>query len=307
MPVCLSDRFGTQGNMTRWRNFLPNRSEGCIYCRKEALDVDYDTKYNCLEDQEIKYVIDTVWDQIIQKKIATNSHLPYNAPKFRLAGLSYDAGRPILQIGRTSYKEYVAYRTSAHLRRLSRKKASVFSTPVRCFMPNVIGNVAIILTDDMRSIAIRRSRRVSTYARYYDLPGGHPEPLEVAEWSENCSSPNINQSILEELFGSVQREVCEELSLKHEETDAPILIAILENLQDIGTPDMVFVLPVYVTAAELCHRFYKRNPKYAEVAGIRQFDPFEINGIATLCPQTPIMEGAFYVAQSIQRSFRGGL
>jgi hypothetical protein len=103
----------------------------------------------------------------------------FDAPKFRFAGASIRNARLHLKIGLTSYKEYAGYRYSPSLRRMAAAHATRDARPLMDFMPNAMGNVAIVLTRDGRSIAIRRSRRVSSYAGYYDLPGGHPEPDEL--------------------------------------------------------------------------------------------------------------------------------
>lgn len=300
-------QVSAKGGRKRWRKVLSDNNAAPACYSMQMLNVEYSPIFNCLEDEHLKDSIGVVWNCIQQKALASDCREPYDAPKFRLAGLSNGYDRLTFRIGLTSYREYLAYRTSAGLRHLAYARARSLCVPVESFMPNTIGNVAIILTKDSQSIAVRRSRKVSTYAGYFDLPGGHPEPSRVPELSQNRSSQIINQSILDELFGSVRREVCEDLSVPLTAMGTPVLLTVLENFRDIRTPDMVFLLPVQLTTTELCHHFQKGSSTHIEVADIALFSPFEADGISELYPQTPIMEGALCAIQPIASRIRGEL
>jgi hypothetical protein len=78
----------------------------------------------------------------------------------------------------------------------------------------------------------------------------------------------------------------------------PRLLTMLLNHCNIEKPDMVFVLPLKLTAADVVERF-KAAGRDDEAQRCVEFDPRRLRSAARFAPQTPIMEGALACVRKV--------
>jgi hypothetical protein len=223
----------------------------------------------------------------------------YDTSYFRLAGLSCEDGELRLCIGLTTYLEYLAFRSVPDILNGISDPRSVQGE----YLPNVLGNIGVLLTADDFTFCIVRSRNVRTYRGFADFPGGHPEPARVdlldqlRDGSRYCSGNLIRN----ELFDAVIREIHEDLGTGLLKFDEPLLLAILANVEDVMKPDMVFMITTPHTGREIRESFAGCNPKPSEVAEIKSFDLMNPGRDLDGYPMTPVMEGALSVLQKLGR------
>jgi len=281
----------------RWKNIIPLECIAQETFSRNSVFVQYKNCFSRRSTFPLSHCIETAWEKAILKATQSNHCVPYDAPKFRLARVDFEENKIFLNIGLTSYKSYIAYRTDVNIRRLTRSIAKNMKIPVHQFLPNVIGNVAIVQTTDGHVVVIKRSPNVSTYKNYLDLPGGHPEPSNIKALANN-NGRNIERQIHNELFDSIRQEVQEELEVPISFLGQPKFLTILVNLCDIMTPDIVFLLQVDLKAQEVQDEFLKKKNHKREIKKVLLYDLKNLNP-KELKKNTPILEGAFTVLKSI--------
>jgi len=284
----------------RWKEILDSKCKKFQIFSINSVFVQYKKEFSQATNSSLSHSVELAWKKAIFDASYSNSCIPYDAPKFRLAGVNFDDRKVFLKIGLTSYKNYIAHRTDVGLRSLTRSIAKKKKMPVFRFLPNVIGNAAIVQTTDRQIIIIKRSHHVSSYKNYFDLPGGHPEPSRIDAFSnhENNRCKSIENQIRNELFDSIRHEVQDEIGLPMVLLGQPKLLTILVNLCDVMTPDIVFLQPVDLTAEKIKHDFLKHKKRNREIQKFIIFDLKNIKATEFL-KQTPIMEGAFAVIKAM--------
>ncbi len=258
---------------------------------RQHVHVRYSPDYARRENPILEERIERFRQAYLQKPGA------YESTNYRLAGLGYEAGDPILHIGPSKYLEYIAYRNNpALLQGLANTLAEG-----KEYLPNVVGNVGILLTQDQKSFCVARSEKVSTYRGYLDFPGGHPEPSLVEEKKRQAVEAQFQDEelIRDELFEGVIRETIEDLGIEELTLNDPLLFAVLLNNEDVMKPDMAFLITTPHTSDEVRQCYLKHEPRPPEVAELIAFPLMgELSGLNGY-RMTPIMEGALVILHQI--------
>ncbi len=270
---------------------------------EDCVRVDYGDRFAAVLDAGISALIEETWQRVLRTAVEVGGERPVNKRKFRLASAKSESHRVVLQLGPTSYRDYIAFRTSPELFAMAETTARSRRASISEFLPNALGNVGLLLTSDGRSVAVLRSDGVSTYRGYLDLPGGHPEPdcIEDRYWSRNARKVVLESRIRGELFSSILDEIEEDLGVQATILSAPRLLCIVENRQNVMKPDMVFLLRTDCESAELKAQAIREPRGDTEVSGIVTFDPLKPEDTLVGYRLTPVMEGALSVFQEAMR------
>jgi hypothetical protein len=229
-----------------------------------------------------------------------DNHRAFDGRNYRLAGLEFEEDVLNINIGPTTYADYIAFRSIPDIL----QGISDSSDRVTEFLPNVIGNVGILLTRDGTTFGVVRSDEVSTYRGYLDFPGGHPEfnRVEKAMRIPNRSELDHGDLHRNELFDAVIREVIEDLCIENLSLDEPLMFSILLNAEDVLKPDMAFLITTSHTKEEIIDCFFSNDRNHYEVVDIVSFNPMEFNTKLSKYKMTPIMEGSISVLHRLGRS-----
>jgi hypothetical protein len=275
----------------KWKIAFPCDGRSLEFFRRDQVRVCYGTDYSRKSDP----VLDGRINAFRQKFLSTPG--AYDGSYFRLAGLCWDNGALQLRIGLTTYLEYIAFRSIPDILHGISDSAAAQST----YLPNVIGNVGILLTADDATICIVRSTNVRTYSGYADFPGGHPEPARVGQISPIRAETSIHyeELVRDELFDAVIREINEDLCTGALNFDEPLLLAILLNVEDVMKPDMVFLVPTPHTEKEIRECFFNCDLRPHEAAAIKSFQLMNPGDNLRKHPMTPVMEGAISLVRSL--------
>lgn len=275
-------------NKLKFTIVFPDKGKNIRFLSRSHVHVQYDFAFsrrsNAILDNQI---------EDFKRNFVTSSNL-YDGRNFRLAGLDCKNEGLTLQIGPTFYLDYLALRT------IKENDRSIMQDEV--FLPNVIGNVGILLTSDGKSFCVLRSQQVSTYRGYLDFPGGHPEPVHIDNAEQQPSKKqetDYNLLVRDELFDAVTRETIEDLGVENLSLHDPLLFAIVLNNDDILKPDMVFIITTTHTSKDVHECFYYRKSRHYEVADIISIDFKNLNSVNFGHAMTPIMEGALHTLRKL--------
>ena len=217
----------------------------------------------------------------------------WDAPKFRYAGYEVDAsGALTLKVGLTSYREFIATNTApdwetwladgggeARYRHLS----------------NALGNGAIVTTSDARMVMLRRGSAVGEAPGTDVFPGGHAEPEECADWTD--------EGVARELHGSVIREVTEETGIPAD-TLSPLVFLGVSRRTEHARPCAFYAASTTLSAAEVAACFEGRESR-AEVVGIAfPRIPRDADALAATMPGCHVGGLALFVAGGAQAARR---
>jgi len=289
-------------NECKWKIIFPCIKDHFALLSRSHVHVRYDPAlYSRTSDPSIDEVIKLSSLKNINTK-SNNSQIFAN-PKYRFAGLECKYDRIVLNIGITNYIDYINFRSAKDIINNIPQPSDLVD-----YLPNVIGNVGILLTKDRRTFGVVRSNKVSTYRGYLDFPGGHPELAEAKVTKQVYCENDYGTLIRDELFDSVIREIVEDLGIDSIVLDDPLLFAILLNIEDVLKPDMAFIITTNQTKEEIINCFLKHNPKPYEVKEIVSFDPMNYETHLSNYNMTPIMEGCLSLLKNngYDRLIKGG-
>ena len=209
----------------------------------------------------------------------------WDAPKFRLAETQVNApdqSHPAapavtLQLGLTSYKEYVGTNTdacSSETRAALRRDGLAMRGDERAHLSCALGVETVLETSDGCMVLLRRSDEVATFGGVYNGPSGHPEPARVEEALASAADSHAAGLVVRaEIFRSVLEEVQDETGVPLNALSPPRLIGVMEDAW--GKPDLLFLTRTAYTAAQVAA---KRNEaceawESSEVAAVAATPP----------------------------------
>lgn len=161
-----------------------------------------------------------------------------------------------------------------------------------CHLANTLANAAVVSTVDGKVIMLHRSGNVGECPNTVVYPGGHPEPKdldpplkEIADWHAVCEPDagwGRGSRIVDELFSSISREVCEETGLLAEELSEPLLIGIGRRRFNHRSV-MVFSIKCTLTADQVSIRYARTKiPALAHSQSLtaKQYPPHMLSPIS---------------------------
>lgn len=169
-----------------WRRLLPKSMPsyslllsmdkfGCHGIDITSISVSFDSGHN-----RRPHAADRRIDDIWRAKLAGNNKL-FDKSKFRLRRIAWAPdGRVHLDVGLTSYKEYIGTH-QLPAAELSSLQAAGRTThgEAKAHLSCALGCEAILLTKDGYVVLLRRSSKTATHAGLFNGPSGHPEPDHV--------------------------------------------------------------------------------------------------------------------------------
>lgn len=182
----------------------------------------------------------------------SNSSFVYNDQKFRYHSFNINNSSISLNIGITSYKDFLGTNQSIKIvdeikDKIDNKNTSLLSD----YLANPLGCGALILTKDIKYLLIKRSNLCSEYSLYWDIPGGYAEPKLV--------DLNNNLQIEQELFNlSILRELKEELNIDCNYLNKLKLLGIITNREKYDKPNLQFLIETNLTSNEI-ENLYRTN------------------------------------------------
>jgi hypothetical protein len=274
----------------KWKIAFPYDRRTPGFLRREHVQVCFNTNFSRRPDP----ILDSRINDFKRRFLSTPG--AYDRSYFRLAGLNWENGYLHLRVGLATYLEYIAFRSIPKILR----GISDATSGQDEYLPNVLGNAAILLTADGSTLCIVRSTNVRTYCGHADFPGGHPEPARIDPKGQLPAGSGIHygELIRDELFDAVIREANEDLGTGSLKFDEPLLLAILLNVDDVMKPDMVFLIPTSHTEKEIRECFTSQEPKPHETAEVKSFDLMNPGNEMRGYPMTPVMEGALSIVHS---------
>eukprot|EP00164_Ancoracysta_twista_P002648 GFYU01003523.1.p1 GENE.GFYU01003523.1~~GFYU01003523.1.p1 ORF type:complete len:304 (+),score=44.09 GFYU01003523.1:93-1004(+) len=188
----------------------------------------------------------------------------YNATKFRFVGITESADSNsnsgsawALQVGLTDYKSFLGTNMSAHVDKLQKDGVEQHGDS-SAFLADPLGVGACVLTQDKQLVFIKRSEHVGEAPGLYDVPGGHPEPSELSEFTENdveWISRARPEAVVHELFDSIKREIIEEVNIPQEDLEPPFLTALIRNHTSAGRVSACFLFRTKLSAEQVQARY----------------------------------------------------
>lgn len=282
-------------NLIKWRLSFPFPDDDVKPINFNKIIIHYNNGFSSSTFPGLSERIDKSWEYAINWARLRNMSLPVNKPQFRLAGIQVESKGILLKVGPTTYKQYIAFRKNAILYRWTKSKSQRLGIEVTKFLPNMLSTVALILTKDSRSFGVYR--RKSGYIGYLDIPTGYPDPSFVKDFQKGreLHSTNFTREIREELINSLLREIEKRFGISFSSVQQPIeFLGILQNVNNILTPYIVFILRTTLSADDIKNYFVslKHIPKDFVI-----FDPFNPEDQLKKYRMTPMMEAAITLTQ----------
>ncbi len=187
---------------------------------------------------ELEALIAEEWDRQVARSRQSGCVL-FDGPLLRYVdhavspGAAEDEATFQLSVGPTCYRDFVGTNLYNH-HRLGEIDWTLFANP--------IGTTATITTSDGQICYGRRSARVAYHAGHIHTFGGAFEPRDKA--ADGTIDP----------FGSLCRELVEELAVAREELRGLLCVGLLRD-KEIHQPEMLFEAGVDLTADELRARW----------------------------------------------------
>ncbi|KAK1789307.1 hypothetical protein P4O66_015236, partial [Electrophorus voltai] len=177
-----------------------------------------------------------------------------------------------LQLGLTSYKDFLGTNWSREAADLQRRGEVEFGDP-QTFLAQPLGVGAVLVTSDGYVVLLRRSRRVAEAAGLLDIPGGHPEPKAVCQGvCEEAISINLlkgcERAVVAEIFSSVCVEVRDEVNVPLGYLSSPALMGIALNRTSAGRPSAEFYIRCSLSMEEVKDFYWRGGPEAHESTDI---------------------------------------
>ena len=274
-----------------WKILYPDKEKDLDLLSEDQVRTIYSDRYS---PQYNSTVTKGIGDYLSSRDASTiQLHSGFDKRSYRLAGVDYDSDKICLKIGLSSYLDYLAFRSDSRLI----DSVRLNSEDLTSHLPNVVGNIGVLVTKDRQSVGVVRSKDVSTYKGYLDFPGGHPEPVKVDIKERRLGQENFDLSaaINHELFDAVKREIIEDLGIDNAALGEPFLFSIILNKEDVMKPDMAFIIGTSLTARDILECFLTRTPSPIEVDKLVFFDLQDSRNHLTGYRLTPIMDGALTI------------
>lgn len=279
-----------------WKIIMPPKGEEICFLSKEQVKTIYSELYSSKYNS---FVRDAINKYLLSRDASTiKFQSRFDDRVYRFSGIRYIESNVYLEIGMSSYLDYLAFRSNSKLI----DTISTTSNNFERYLPNVVGNVGILITKDIQTVGVLRSKNVSTYQGFLDFPGGHPEPAKVDLIErEQIKKENFdkNVAINQELFNAVKREIIEDLGVDNSALGEPFLFSIIINMDDVMKPDMAFILKTQLTAQELLDNFHSQTSKPSEVEKLVLFNLQNTREQLKDYHLTPIMQGVLKILDGI--------
>lgn len=203
---------------------------------------------------------------------ATDQRVLYDAPLARLVRTLADHHHLILELGTTTYREFVGthFHHAAAIRRLNPQ-----------YLAQALGVSALVQTSDGYMAFGRRNRRVAWHAGYLHAFGG------MVESADRLADGRYD------VFQRMLKELHEEVTVQATEVTDLVLIGLVRD-RALWQPELVFDARVSLTRAQLSARFdpAAANAEHAAVEWV--FD--DPDGVAPFLraarPVTPVAQAA---------------
>ena len=179
----------------------------------------------------------------------------FDKSKFRLASIRWTNGAINIDLGLTSYKDYVGTNRLPVERRtaLEADGERLYGDPT-AFLSNALGVEAVLETSDGQIVLLRRSTAVTGGHGLYNGPSGHPEPshagLEEAPVPTATNAEAVeaaSRAAARELFNSVLQEIVEETNVPITALCPPLILGCMADAS--GKPDLLFFVRTALDAA----------------------------------------------------------
>ncbi|CAL1613645.1 unnamed protein product [Knipowitschia caucasica] len=179
----------------------------------------------------------------------------------------------VLQLGLTSYKDYLGTNWSEQAEELCRRGLVEFGEP-RSLLAQPLGVGAVLCTADEQIVFIRRSQTVAEAGGQLDIPGGHPEPKIVCEnlGVKICDKISVDMlspvAVATELFSSVAAEIRDEINIPLNFLGEPVLMGIALNHTSAGRPSAEFYIRCSLTSDQVKGLYLKGGAEANESTDI---------------------------------------
>lgn len=263
-----------------WSLLFPSEGVGLRLLSRGDVQVDYSENFARKEHPGLDKQVVTFRRRMQNAGVHAGSLL-------RLAGLDCRGKTLSLSLGPVEYIDYLALRSAPEVL----VHDSCGANLVEDHLPNVVGNVGVVLTADGSTFGVRRSRSVATYRDYIDFPGGHPELIQ-SELATTDLPRSYSAQVRDELFDAVIREVIEDLAIGALELDEPLLFGVMQNREDFMKPDMAFLITTPNSRLDVLDCYREHKSSCEEVAGIVDFKLLSEEPPIDSGKMTPIMLGA---------------
>ena len=179
----------------------------------------------------------------------------FDKSKFRLASIRWTSGAINIDLGLTSYKDYVGTnRLPVERRTALEADGERLYGDRTAFLSNALGVEAVLETSDGQIVLLRRSTAVTGGHGLYNGPSGHPEPshagLEEAPVPTATNAEAVeaaSQAAARELFNSVLQEIVEETNVPITALCPPLILGCMADAS--GKPDLLFFVRTALDAA----------------------------------------------------------
>ncbi len=215
---------------------------------KDKFSIHYGEEYNLKVEEGVRSKIDSIWDEKVKEAESQGRKPPFNGTKFRFCDLKNENDNVALFLGMSDYKEHVGTTCQEH------------TIDDNSAYANILGNMVILETNDNQIVFIKRSEDVNDYPGYLDVPGGHPEPSKIKNFTE--------EEILEELFNSAKDEVVAEINLSEDDVGDFKCLGFIENLEFNYKPDMIFYIKLNISKEEVLELYKKGGEEQFESTNI---------------------------------------
>ncbi|KAG0710680.1 Uridine diphosphate glucose pyrophosphatase [Chionoecetes opilio] len=199
--------------------------------------------------KHIEDEIDSIW----KCKCKANDRL-YNASKFRLAGCEVVQDNLVLHLGLTCYKDVCGTNMSEKFPSLQAKGEKEYSNK-QAYISDALGAGLLAITSDGFLVVIRRAQWTGEYPGALDRPGGHPEPGRIffpdASLKPDYSGLEIEEAVVQEVWGSARQEAVDELGLSEGHIGAVLLMGVTRNLEGGGRPSLEFYAKLGVSSEQV--------------------------------------------------------
>lgn len=245
-----------------WEPIWPEKEKAVLKpLTRDLVTVSFSGEFGRAHSDSVDAMIDAE-----RSTLLANSRL-YAGRKYRLASACQYEDTLHLYLGETDYITYLATNYNKELNDKLIKIGLIDYGDQDAYLSNAIGNVAVVLTIDGKTVLVERSTNVATFQGWFDLPGGHPEPDDAGSLAP--------RRIVDELFASVTREVRDELNIQQNEIIDLSLMAIIRNIQDGRKPEMVFLALTRLSTDDIMQRYNDGGAEKYEVSTILFVDPFQ--------------------------------
>ena len=170
----------------------------------------------------------------------------FNGSKFRLGGVSTEAGRVRLRLGVTDYRDYLGTNRATLAARLAAdgERDLAFSG---AYLSNALGCETVLVTRDEKVLLLRRSSAVATHGGEFNGPSGHAEP-------DRCDLDDADSVAREVLRESIVAEIVEETGIPRSHLGSPRLIGAMVETSTLK-PDLLFLTDTDLDSADVADAY----------------------------------------------------